>query len=127
MPFSPVRRNGVSAELAKLKNGTSKRPGGFTASAARNVDKHNTLYQRLTLALQHGMVCVGLGRAWHRASIAPGAARWHRANADLGLEGIAAGGETSRRRRELRAAYFLVMFHITGTGPGSQPETRSLR
>src|SRR5260370_10842695 len=62
---------GVSAEFAKFKDWTSKRwmdgawrnklAAGFTASASWNGDKHNTLYQLLTLALQHGMVWVGLG------------------------------------------------------------------
>src|SRR6201995_1617745 len=68
---SPTYMGGVSAEFAKFKDGTSKRwmegpwrnklAAGFTASASWNGDKHNTLYQLLTLALQHGMVWVGLG------------------------------------------------------------------
>jgi len=39
----------------------NKLAAGFTASASWNGDKHNTLYQLPTLALQHGMVWVGLG------------------------------------------------------------------
>ena len=68
---SPTYMGGVSAEFAKFKDWTSKRwmegmwrnklAAGFTASASWNGDKHNTLYQLLTLALQHGMVWVGLG------------------------------------------------------------------
>ena len=64
---SPTYMGGVSAEFAKFKDWTSKRwmegawrnklAAGFTASASWNGDKHNTLYQLLTLALQHGMVC----------------------------------------------------------------------
>ncbi len=68
---SPTYMGGVSAEFAKFKDWTSKRwlegawrnklAAGFTSSASWNGDKHNTLYQLLTLALQHGMVWVGLG------------------------------------------------------------------
>jgi len=65
---SPTYMGGVSAEFAKFKDWTSKRwmvgtwrnkiASGFTVSASWNGDKHNTLYQLLTLALQHGMVWV---------------------------------------------------------------------
>src|SRR5262249_46108373 len=68
---SPTYMGGVSAEFAKFKDWTSKRwlegtwrnklAAGFTSSASWNGDKHNTLYQLLTLALQHGMVWIGLG------------------------------------------------------------------
>ena len=96
---SPTYMGGVSAEFAKFKDWTSKRwmegawrnklAAGFTSSASWNGDKHNTLYQLLTLALQHGMVWVGLGLppgynhskgsvedlsiAWERLSV-----RWRR-------------------------------------------------
>jgi len=62
---SPTYMGGVSAEFAKFKDWTSRRwmdgawrnklGAGFTSSASWNGDKHNTLYQLLTLALQHGM------------------------------------------------------------------------
>jgi NAD(P)H dehydrogenase (quinone) len=68
---SPTYMGGVSAEFAKFKDWTSKRwmtrawqdkiASGFTTSASWGGDKHNTLYQMLTLAAQHGMVWVGLG------------------------------------------------------------------
>jgi multimeric flavodoxin WrbA len=157
---------GVSAEFARFKDWTSKRwmdgawrnklAAGFTASASWNGDKHNTLYQLLTLALQHGMVWVGLGlppgynhskgsaEDLNRLGASVGAMA--QANADQGIEGIAASDfrtmeALGRRVAEVAVrfngpeggvtgsspAYFLVMFHITGTGPGSQPERRSLR
>jgi NAD(P)H dehydrogenase (quinone) len=68
---SPTYMGGVSAEFAKFKDWTCKRwmtrvwqdkiASGFTTSASWGGDKHNTLYQMLTLAAQHGMVWVGLG------------------------------------------------------------------
>jgi NAD(P)H dehydrogenase (quinone) len=107
---SPTYMGGVSAEFAKFKDWTSKRwmegtwrnklAAGFTASASWNGDKHNTLYQLLTLALQHGMVWVGLGLApgynhskgsaedLNRLGASVGAMA--QANADQGIEGIAA-------------------------------------
>jgi len=78
----------------------NKLAAGFTASASWNGDKHNTLYQLLTLALQHGMVWVGLGLApgynhskgsaedLNRLGASVGAMA--QANADQGIEGIAA-------------------------------------
>ena len=141
---SPTYMGGVSAEFARFKDWTSKRwmegawrnklAAGFTASASWNGDKHNTLYQLLTLALQHGMVWVGLGR-FRRPH--PGGARQAsrrfstplaRGAAGAGrLKKQKAGGKATRRRPACCLAYFLVMFHITGTGPGSQPVMRSLR
>jgi len=107
---SPTYMGGVSAEFAKFKDWTSKRwmagawrnklAAGFTSSAAWNGDKHNTLYQLLTLALQHGMVWVGLGLPpgfnhskssiddLNRLGASVGAMA--QANADQGTEGIAA-------------------------------------
>jgi NAD(P)H dehydrogenase (quinone) len=107
---SPTYMGGVSAEFAKFKDWTSKRwmegawrnklAAGFTASASWNGDKHNTLYQLLTLALQHGMVWVGLGlppgynhskgsaEDLNRLGASVGAMA--QANADQGIEGIAA-------------------------------------
>ena len=78
----------------------NKLAAGFTASASWNGDKHNTLYQLLTLALQHGMVWVGLGlppgynhskgstEDLNRLGASVGAMA--QANADQGIEGIAA-------------------------------------
>ena len=107
---SPTYMGGVSAEFAKFKDSTSRRwmegtwrnklAAGFTASASWNGDKHNTLYQLLTLALQHGMVWVGLGlpggynhskgsiEDLNRLGASVGAMA--QANADQGVEGIAA-------------------------------------
>ena len=107
---SPTYMGGVSAEFAKFKDWTAKRwmegawrnklAAGFTASASWNGDKHNTLYQLLTLALQHGMVWVGLGlppgynhskgsaEDLNRLGASIGAMA--QANADQGVEGIAA-------------------------------------
>ena len=107
---SPTYMGGVSADFAKFKDWTSKRwmegawrnklAAGFTASASWNGDKHNTLYQLLTLALQHGMVWVGLGlppgynhskgsaEDLNRLGASVGAMA--QANADQGVEGIAA-------------------------------------
>ena len=107
---SPTYMGGVSADFAKFKDWTSKRwmdgawrnklAAGFTASASWNGDKHNTLYQLLTLALQHGMVWVGLGlpggfnhskgsiEDLNRVGASIGAMA--QANADQGIEGIAA-------------------------------------
>jgi multimeric flavodoxin WrbA len=107
---SPTYMGGVSADFAKFKDWTSKRwlegtwrnklAAGFTASASWNGDKHNTLYQLLTLALQHGMIWVGLGippgynhskgsiEDLNRLGASVGAMA--QANADQGSEGIAA-------------------------------------
>ena len=107
---SPTYMGGVSADFAKFKDWTSKRwmegkwrdklAAGFTSSASWNGDKHNTLYQMLTLALQHGMVWVGLGlppgnnhskgsiEDLNRLGASVGAMA--QANADQGIEGIAA-------------------------------------
>ena len=107
---SPTYMGGVSADFAKFKDWTAKRwmegtwrnklAAGFTSSASWNGDKHNTLYQLLTLALQHGMVWVGLGLPpgynhskgsaddLNRLGASVGAMA--QANADQGVEGIAA-------------------------------------
>jgi multimeric flavodoxin WrbA len=107
---SPTYMGGVSADFAKFKDWTAKRwmegawrnklSAGFTASASWNGDKHNTLYQLLTLALQHGMIWVGLGlppgfnhskgsiEDLNRLGASVGAMA--QANADQGSEGIAA-------------------------------------
>ncbi len=107
---SPTYMGGVSAEFAKFKDWTSKRwmegtwrnklAAGFTVSASWNGDKHNTIYQLLTLAVQHGMVWVGLGlppgnnhskgssEDINRLGASVGAMA--QAHADLGVEGIAA-------------------------------------
>jgi multimeric flavodoxin WrbA len=107
---SPTYMGGVSAEFAKFKDWTSKRwasrawqdklAAGFTGSAAWNGDKHNTLYQFVTLAAQHGMVWVGLGlppgnnhskgsgEDLNRTGASVGAMA--QANADQGVEGIGA-------------------------------------
>jgi multimeric flavodoxin WrbA len=107
---SPTYLGGVSAEFARFKDWTSKRwmsrtwqdklAAGFTGSAAWNGDKHNTLYQFVTLAAQHGMVWVGLGLPpgnnhskgssadLNRTGASIGAMA--QANADQGIEGIGA-------------------------------------
>lgn len=107
---SPTYMGGVSAEFAKFKDWTSRRwmdgtwrnklASGFTVSASWNGDKHNTLYQLLTLAVQHGMVWVGLGlppgnnhskgssEDINRLGASVGAMA--QAHADQGVEGIAA-------------------------------------
>ena len=107
---SPTYMGGVSAEFARFKDWTSKRwmsrtwqdklAAGFTGSAAWNGDKHNTLYQFVTLAAQHGMVWVGLGLPpgnnhskgssadLNRTGASIGAMA--QANADQGVEGIGA-------------------------------------
>ncbi|MGQ0585502.1 MAG: flavodoxin family protein [Reyranella sp.] len=107
---SPTYMGGVSAEFARFKDWTSKRwmdgtwrnkiASGFTVSASWNGDKHNTLYQLLTLAVQHGMVWVGLGlppgnnhskgssEDINRLGASVGAMA--QAHADQGVEGIAA-------------------------------------
>ena len=106
---SPTYMGGVSADFAKFKDWTSKQwaegkwrnklAAGFTVSASQNGDKHNTLYQLLTLALQHGMVWVGLGlppgynhskgsiEDLNRLGASVGAMA--QANGDQGVEGIA--------------------------------------
>ena len=80
--------------------GSDKLAAGFTVSASWGGDKQNTLYQLLTLALQHGMVWVGLGlppgnnhskgstEDLNRTGASLGAMA--QANADQGNEGIAA-------------------------------------
>ncbi len=70
---TPTYMANVSAEFAKFGEWSSKRwmsrswqnklAAGFTNSASWNGDKQNTLVQLLTLAMQHGMVWVGLGLA----------------------------------------------------------------
>ena len=107
---SPTYMGGVSADFAKFKDWTSGRwmegkwrnklAAGFTVSASWNGDKHNTLYQLLTLAVQHGMVWIGLGLPpgnnhsngssadLNRVGASIGAMA--QANADQGVEGIGA-------------------------------------
>jgi NAD(P)H dehydrogenase (quinone) len=107
---SPTYMGGVSAEFAKFKDWTSKRwmarawqnklAAGFTVSASWGGDKQNTLFQLFTLAQQHGMVWVGLGlppgfnhskgsaEDLNRLGASVGAMA--QANADQGVEGIAA-------------------------------------
>ncbi len=68
---SPTYMGGVSAEFARFRDWTSKQwadgkwrnklAAGFTVSSSHNGDTHNTLHQFVTLAMQHGMVWVGLG------------------------------------------------------------------
>ena len=70
---SPTYMGNVSAEFAKFSEWSSKRwmsrawqdklAAGFTNSASWSGDKQNTLVQLMTLAMQHGMVWVGLGLA----------------------------------------------------------------
>lgn len=107
---SPTYMGGLSAEFAKFKDWTSSRwmqgawrnklAAGFTVSASWNGDKHNTLYQLLTLAVQHGMIWIGLGLPPGNNSSTGSIADLNRlgasigamgqANADQGVEGIAA-------------------------------------
>ena len=107
---SPTYMGGVSADFAKFKDWTSSRwmegrwrnklAAGFTVSASWNGDKHNTLYQLLTLAVQHGMVWVGLGLPPRNNHSKGSSADLNRvgasigamaqANADQGVEGIGA-------------------------------------
>jgi NAD(P)H dehydrogenase (quinone) len=70
---TPTYMGNVSAEFAKFGEWSSKRwmsrawqnklAAGFTNSASWSGDKQNTLVQLMTLAMQHGMVWVGLGLA----------------------------------------------------------------
>ncbi|MBX9947377.1 MAG: NAD(P)H-dependent oxidoreductase [Reyranella sp.] len=107
---SPTYMGSASAEFARFKDWTSKRwmsgawknklAAGFTASASWNGDKQNTLTQLMTLAMQHGMLWVGLGLPpgynsskgsnddLNRLGAFLGAMA--QANADQGVEGIAA-------------------------------------
>jgi len=83
-----------------MKHWRNKLAAGFTVSASWNGDKHNTLYQMLTLAVQHGMVWVGLGLPPGNNSSKGSVADLNRvgasigamgqANADQGVEGIGA-------------------------------------
>lgn len=107
---SPTYMGSVSAEFAKFKDWTSKRwyadawkdkiAAGFTGSASWSGDKLNTLSQIMTLAMQHGMVWVGLGlKAGNNHSkgsnddlnrVGSFLGAMAQANADQGVEGIAA-------------------------------------
>jgi NAD(P)H dehydrogenase (quinone) len=106
---SPTYMGSVSAEFARFKDWTSKRwytdawkdkiAAGFTGSASWSGDKLNTLSQIMGLAMQHGMVWVGLGLKpgnnhskgsnadLNRVGSFLGAMA--QANADQGVEGIA--------------------------------------
>lgn len=106
---SPTYMGSVSAEFARFKDWTSKRwytdawkdkiAAGFTGSASWSGDKLNTLSQIMALAMQHGMVWVGLGLKpgnnhskgsnadLNRVGSFLGAMA--QANADQGVEGIA--------------------------------------
>ena len=106
---SPTYMGSVSVEFAKFKDWTSKRwyadawkdkiAAGFTGSASWSGDKLNTLSQIMALAMQHGMVWVGLGLKpgnnhskgsnadLNRVGSFLGAMA--QANADQGVEGIA--------------------------------------
>ena len=105
---SPTYMGSASAEFAKFKDWTSRRwmsgawknkiAAAFTGSASWNGDKQNTLMQLMTLAMQHGMVWVGLGLPpgnnsskgsnddLNRDGAYLGAMA--QVNADLGVEGI---------------------------------------
>jgi NAD(P)H dehydrogenase (quinone) len=107
---TPTYMGGPSAEFAKFMEWSSKHwmarawqnklAAGFTNSASWNGDKQNTLVQLLTLAMQHGMVWVGLGLApgynhskgsiedLNRLGASIGA--MGQSNADQGVEGTAA-------------------------------------
>ncbi len=107
---SPTYMGSVSADFARFEEWTSRRwmarawqnklAAGFTNSASWNGDKQNTLVQLMTLAMQHGMIWVGLGLApgfnhsrgsvedLNRLGASIGAMA--QANADQGIEGIAA-------------------------------------
>ncbi len=107
---SPTYMGSVSADFAKFEEWTSKRwmarawqnklASGFTNSASWNGDKQNTLVQLMTLAMQHGMVWVGLGLApgfnhskgsvedLNRLGASIGAMA--QSNGDQGVEGIVA-------------------------------------
>jgi multimeric flavodoxin WrbA len=107
---SPTYMGGVSAEFAKFKDWSSKRwfvdawkdkvASGFTSSAAWSGDKLATLNQLMTLAMQHGMVWVGLGLKPGNNHSKGSSADLNRvgsflgamaqANGDQGVEGIAA-------------------------------------
>jgi NAD(P)H dehydrogenase (quinone) len=128
---SPTYMGGVSAEFAKFKDWTSKRwmegtwrnklAAGFTSSASWNGDKHNTLYQLLTLALQHGMVWVGLGLApgnnhskgstddLNRTGASVGVMA--QANADQGNEGIGASEFRTAQALGKRVAEAALRWH----------------
>lgn len=92
---SPTYMGGVSAEFAKFKDWSSKRwyadawkdkvASGFTSSASWSGDKLSTLNQLMTLAMQHGMVWVGLG-------LKPGNNHSKGSNADLNRVGSFLGG-----------------------------------
>jgi multimeric flavodoxin WrbA len=107
---SPTYMGGVSADFARFKDWSSKRwyadawkdkiASGFTSSASWSGDKLSTLNQLMTLAMQHGMVWVGLGLKpgnnhskgsnadLNRVGSFLGAMA--QANGDQGVEGIAA-------------------------------------
>jgi multimeric flavodoxin WrbA len=107
---TPTYMGNVSAEFAKFAEWSSKRwmsrawqdklAAGFTNTASWNGDKQNTLVQLMTLAMQHGMVWVGLGQApgfnhskgsiedLNRLGASVGAMA--QSNADQGVEGTPA-------------------------------------
>jgi NAD(P)H dehydrogenase (quinone) len=107
---SPTYMGSVSAEFARFKDWSSKRwfadawkdkiAAGFTSSAAWSGDKLSTLNQLMTLAMQHGMVWVGLGlKAGNNHSkgssedlnrVGSFLGAMAQANADQGVEGMAA-------------------------------------
>jgi multimeric flavodoxin WrbA len=106
---SPTYMGGISAEFAKFKDWSSKRwyadawkdkvAAGFTGSASWSGDKLSTLNQLMILAMQHGMVWVGLGIKPGNNHSKGSSADLNRvgsflgamaqANADQGVEGIA--------------------------------------
>lgn len=106
---SPTYMGSVSAEFARFKDWSSKRwytdawkdkiAAGFTGSASWSGDKLGTLSQIMTLAMQHGMVWVGLGLKPGNNHSKGSSADLNRvgsflgamaqANADQGVEGIA--------------------------------------
>ncbi|SKA39184.1 Multimeric flavodoxin WrbA [Enhydrobacter aerosaccus] len=132
---SPTYMGGVSADFAKFKDWTSKRwmsrtwqdklAAGFTGSASWNGDKHNTLYQFVTLAAQHGMIWVGLGlppgnnhskgsiEDLNRTGASIGAMA--QANADQGVEGIAPSD--FKTMNELGKRVALAAARWTATAP----------
>lgn len=107
---TPTYMGSASAEFSRFKDWSSKRwfadawrnkvAGGFTNSAAWSGDKFNTLVQLFALSQQHGMIWVGLGLKAGNNNSKGSADDLNRvgsfigpmgqANADQGVEGIAA-------------------------------------
>ncbi|HUC61053.1 MAG TPA: flavodoxin family protein [Alphaproteobacteria bacterium] len=130
---APTYMGSVSAAFKGFMEATSKGwmarawqdklAAGFTNSASQNGDKHNTLVELATFALQHGMIWIGLGllpgnnhskgsvEDLNRLGGSIGALA--QSNADQGLEGMKASDLKTAEHLGARVATLAATLRAT--------------